>query len=73
MTRQYKKRLVNATEPFFIFVKSDDYYFNPDGFMPIHALLKEKPQKFKNWSKNISNHSIIKARQGGRNGKRPKS
>jgi DNA modification methylase len=25
--RQYKKRLVNATEPFFIFTKSDDYYF----------------------------------------------
>jgi len=32
--RQYKKRLVNATEPFFIFTKSDDYYFYIDSFNP---------------------------------------
>lgn len=43
--RQYKKRLVNATEPFFIFVKSDNYYFNLDAFMSIHALLKERKNR----------------------------
>src|SRR4030042_3481035 len=26
--RQYQKRLVSSTEPFFHFVKSDDYYYN---------------------------------------------
>ncbi|MCD6225466.1 site-specific DNA-methyltransferase [bacterium] len=30
--RQFKKRLVNAYEPFFIFVKSRDYIFNLDEF-----------------------------------------
>lgn len=40
--RQYKKRLVNATEPFFIFVKSDNYYFNLDAFMSIRTLFKER-------------------------------
>ncbi len=40
--RQYKKRLVNATEPFFVFVKSNNYYFNLDAFMSLHSILKEK-------------------------------
>jgi len=40
--RQHKKRLVNATEPFFIFTKSNDYYFNLDEFMSIQSLLKER-------------------------------
>lgn len=31
--RQYKKRLVPSTEPFFHFVKSDDYYFDVSSFM----------------------------------------
>ena len=31
--RQYKRRLVSSTEPFFHFVKSDDYYYNMDAFM----------------------------------------
>jgi len=33
--RQYNKRLVLATEPFFHFVKSDDYYYNIEGFMKV--------------------------------------
>ncbi len=49
--RQHKKRLVNATEPFFIFVKSDNYYFDPDAFMSLHSLLKGK--------KNHNNRSKI--------------
>jgi len=43
--RQYKRRLVNATEPFFIFVKSDKYYFNSDAFMSIHSMLKERKNR----------------------------
>ena len=30
--RQYNKRLISSTEPFFHFVLGDDYYYNPDGF-----------------------------------------
>jgi site-specific DNA-methyltransferase (adenine-specific) len=31
--RQYQKRLVSSTEPFFHFVKSDDYYYNFISYM----------------------------------------
>jgi site-specific DNA-methyltransferase (adenine-specific) len=31
--KQCIKKLIPATEPFFIFVKSDDYYFNRDAFL----------------------------------------
>jgi site-specific DNA-methyltransferase (adenine-specific) len=31
--RQFKRRLVSSTEPFFHFVKSDDYYYDYDAFM----------------------------------------
>jgi len=31
--RQYKKRLVSATEPFFHFVKSDKYFYNREAFL----------------------------------------
>jgi site-specific DNA-methyltransferase (adenine-specific) len=31
--RQYQKRLVSSTEPFFHFVKSDDYYYNLNEYM----------------------------------------
>jgi len=31
--RQFKRRLVSSTEPFFHFVKSDNYYYNIDEFM----------------------------------------
>ena len=31
--RQFKRRLVSSTEPFFHFVKSDDYYYNPKAFL----------------------------------------
>jgi len=33
--RQYRKRLVSSTEPFFHFVKSNNYYYNLDAFMDI--------------------------------------
>lgn len=31
--RQFKRRLVSSTEPFFHFVKSNNYYYNIDAFM----------------------------------------
>ncbi len=31
--RQFKRRLVSSTEPFFHFVKSDEYYYDVDSFM----------------------------------------
>jgi DNA modification methylase len=43
--RQYKKRLVNATEPFFIFTKSNDYYFDLESFMSFQSLLKKRKSK----------------------------
>lgn len=43
--RQYKKRLVNATEPFFIFTKSENYYFNLDAFASINSILKERGKR----------------------------
>ena len=33
--RQFKRRLVSSTEPFFHFTKSDDYYFDLDNFMKV--------------------------------------
>lgn len=40
--RQYKKRLVSSTEPFFDFVKSEEYYFDLESFLSLHSLLKRK-------------------------------
>ena len=31
--RQFRRRLVSSTEPFFHFVKTGDYFYNPDAFM----------------------------------------
>jgi DNA modification methylase len=36
--RQYKRRLVSSTEPFFHFVKSNDYYYNMDAFMQSNTI-----------------------------------
>lgn len=43
--RQYRRRLVSSTEPFFHFVKSNKYYYNMDAFMNI---LDRKRKKSKN-------------------------
>lgn len=40
--RQYRKRLVSSTEPFFHFVKTDDYYYNLDKFMNLLDSIKSK-------------------------------
>jgi site-specific DNA-methyltransferase (adenine-specific) len=38
--RQFKRRLVSSTEPFFHFVKSENYFYNLDNFMAV-----EHPRK----------------------------
>lgn len=40
--RQFKRRLVNSTEPFFHFVKSDNYLYNIDSFMNHKNLIRSK-------------------------------
>ena len=40
--RQFRKRLVSSTEPFFHFVVSDDYYYNLDAFMNLLDLTRNK-------------------------------
>ncbi len=43
--KQDKKKLVPSTEPFFIFVKSDEYYFNKDAFLNHVDSLKGSKKK----------------------------
>lgn len=40
--RQYKRRLVSSTEPFFHFVKSDNYYYDINAFMNHLDVTKKK-------------------------------
>jgi site-specific DNA-methyltransferase (adenine-specific) len=40
--RQYKRRLVSSTEPFFHFVKSDHYFYNLDAYQKSHTSKKKK-------------------------------
>ena len=42
--RQFNRRLVNSTEPFFHFVKTNKYYYNPDAFytMPKKAKIAKQ-------------------------------
>ena len=42
--RQFKRRLVSSTEPFFHFVKSDDYFYNPKAFLS-ESRPTQKPKK----------------------------
>lgn len=47
--RQFKRRLVNSTEPFFHFVKSDDYFYNHTAFMA----QKSSSKSVKNGHKDV--------------------
>ena len=47
--RQFRRRLVSSTEPFFHFVKSDKYFYNLDAFM----ISNEYHKKSRSRSKNI--------------------
>jgi site-specific DNA-methyltransferase (adenine-specific) len=55
--RQFKRRLVNSTEPFFHFVKTDSYYYDVNSFMSFDKL----PTKINNESKiGLKYFSLIK-------------
>jgi len=43
--RQDQTKLISSKEPFFIFVKSNDYYFNKDVFLDYLDLLRNKNNK----------------------------
>ncbi len=45
--RQYKRRLINSTEPFFHFVKTDDYYYNLSDYLETNKCMPCK-KKFTN-------------------------
>jgi site-specific DNA-methyltransferase (adenine-specific) len=51
--KQCSKKLIPATEPFFIFAKTDDYYFNRDAFL-------EYRDKFFNGSKKKAGNDVGK-------------
>lgn len=40
--RQFKRRLVSSTEPFFHFVKSDSYYYDIDSFMNFNNSIRSR-------------------------------
>jgi site-specific DNA-methyltransferase (adenine-specific) len=40
--RQFKRRLISSTEPFFHFAKSEDYYYNIDAFLKESKTKKRK-------------------------------
>ncbi len=46
--RQFRRRLVSSTEPFFHFVKSDDYYYNIDAFLNHLDTVKKKNRRVHN-------------------------
>ena len=43
--RQFRRRLVSSTEPFFHFAKSDDYFYNPDAFLADACVPKKTNRK----------------------------
>ena len=47
--RHFRRRLVSSTEPFFHFVKTDDYFYNPDAFMED----ADTPQKLRPQGLNV--------------------
>ncbi|MDI6737333.1 MAG: site-specific DNA-methyltransferase [Nanoarchaeota archaeon] len=46
--RQFNRRLVSSTEPFFHFVKNDSYYYNINGFLNTSSQIKSKKQNVTN-------------------------
>lgn len=41
--KQDKRKLIPSTEPFFIFIKSNDYFFNKDAFLGHMDYVRKKP------------------------------
>lgn len=59
--RQYNRRLVPATEPFFHFVKSDKYYYNRKEFSASLEPIKpnKSPKKGMRYDKMISDSDLV--------------
>ncbi len=59
--RQYNRRLVPATEPFFHFVKSDKYYYNRKEFSASSEPIKpnKSPKKGMRYDKMISASNLV--------------
>jgi site-specific DNA-methyltransferase (adenine-specific) len=51
--RQYKRRLISSTEPFFHFAKSKDYYYNIDAFLAEEKKIEKKIPSCKKGKKYI--------------------
>jgi len=70
--RQYKKRLISSTEPFFHFAKTKNYYYNPDVYLkdeknrPRKKITSKKGKKYKELieKSNLTDLETTKARVG---------
>jgi len=58
--RQYNKRLVPSTEPFFHFTKSDNYFYNRNEFLKVDSPKKPKnsPKKGQGYISQIQNSDL---------------
>lgn len=58
--RQYNRRLISATESFFHFVKSDDYYYNRQEFLAYQEPIKpnKSPKKGQGYERLISESGL---------------
>lgn len=58
--RQYHKRLISSTEPFFHFAKTKDYYYNNVDFLKVKKKdqVKECPRKGKGYFVKIQNSGL---------------
>ena len=63
--RQYKRRLVSSTEPFFHFVKSPSYYYDQDAFMhgPKKTHTSTTSQLGKRYVELIKNSNLTKVQK----------
>jgi site-specific DNA-methyltransferase (adenine-specific) len=58
--RQYDKRLISATEPFFHFVKSDNYYYNRQAFLSYQKPIQpnKSPRKGQKYEQLITDSDL---------------
>ncbi|MHA1248346.1 MAG: DNA-methyltransferase [Candidatus Thorarchaeota archaeon] len=65
--RQYRRRLVSSTEPFFDFVKSSNYYFDLDSYLSMHSLLRRRsrtsPRLGQRYRRLIENSELTRAQK----------
>lgn len=63
--RQYKRRLISSTEPFFHFVKSNDYYYDRDEFLKNDGTVDPgwTPKKGEGYGMKISQSDLTPTEQ----------